>query len=134
MLGTDSIVRAKDAQRSTREVAGFETSRAHEARWRCRLSGSTIHYRRGKRMAIVLIHEGPTVTQENYDRTVEKLTGGKTKMESLSDWPVDGILVHIAGEGPNGFRVVDVWESQEAVDAFGEKLGPILAEVGITDP
>jgi hypothetical protein len=84
-------------------------------------------------MAIVLIHEGPTVTQENYDRTVEKLTGGKTKMESLSDWPVDGILVHIAGEGPNGFRVVDVWESQEAVDAFGEKLGPILAEVGITD-
>jgi hypothetical protein len=85
-------------------------------------------------MAIVLIHEGPTVTQENYDRTVEKLTGGKTKMESLSDWPVDGILVHIAGEGPNGFRVVDVWESQEAVDAFGEKLGAILAEVGITDP
>jgi len=85
-------------------------------------------------MAIVLVHEGPTVTQENYDRTVEKLTGGRTKMESLSDWPVDGILVHCAGEGPNGFRVVDVWESQEAVDAFGEKLGPILAEVGITDP
>ena len=85
-------------------------------------------------MAIVLIHEGPTVTRENYERTVEKLTGGKTKMESFSDWPVDGILVHIAGEGPNGFRVVDVWESQEAVDAFGEKLGPILAEVGITDP
>jgi hypothetical protein len=85
-------------------------------------------------MAIVLVHEGPTVTQENYQRTVEKLTGGKTKMESLSDWPVDGILVHVAGEGPNGFRVVDVWESQETVDAFGEKLGPILAEVGITDP
>jgi hypothetical protein len=85
-------------------------------------------------MAIVLVHEGPTVTQENYDKTVEKLTGGKTKMESFSDWPVDGILVHSAGEGPNGFRVVDVWESQEAVDAFGETLGPILAEVGITDP
>lgn len=84
-------------------------------------------------MAIVLVHEGPTVTRENYDKTVEKLTG-KTKMESLSDWPVDGILVHCAGEGPNGFRVVDVWESQEAVDAFGEKLGPVLAEVGITDP
>jgi hypothetical protein len=85
-------------------------------------------------MAIVLVHEGPTVTQENYEKTVEKLTGGKTTMESVSDWPVEGILVHSAGEGPNGFRVVDVWESQEAVDAFGEKLGPILAEVGITDP
>ena len=85
-------------------------------------------------MAIVLVHEGPTVTQENYEKTVQKLTGGNTKMESVSDWPVEGILVHSAGEGPKGFRVVDVWESQEAVDAFGEKLGPILAEVGITDP
>lgn len=85
-------------------------------------------------MAIVLVHEGPTVTQENYDETVKRLTGGSTRMESLSDWPVEGILMHCAGEGPNGFRVVDVWESQEAVDAFGEQLGPVLAEVGITDP
>ena len=85
-------------------------------------------------MAIVLVHEGPTVTQEKYDETVKRLTGGSTRMESLSDWPVEGILMHCAGEGPNGFRVVDVWESQEAVDAFGEKLRPVLAEVGITDP
>ena len=85
-------------------------------------------------MAIVLVHEGPTVTQENYDETVKKLTGGKTKMEAFSDWPVEGILMHNAGQGPNGFRVVDVWESQEAAEAFGEKLRPVLAEVGITDP
>jgi hypothetical protein len=85
-------------------------------------------------MAIVLVHEGPTVTQENYDKTVKKLTGGKTKMEALSDWPVEGILMHSAGQGPNGFRVVDVWESREAAEAFGEKLGPVLAEVGISDP
>ena len=85
-------------------------------------------------MAIVLVHEGPTVTRENYDAAVKKLSGGSTRMESLSDWPVDGILMHCAGEGPNGFRVVDVWESQEAVDAFGEKLRPVLAEVGISDP
>jgi len=85
-------------------------------------------------MAIVLVHEGPTVTQENYDETVAKLTGGKTEMEALSDWPVEGILMHSAGQGPTGFRVVDIWESQEAAEAFGEKLGPVLAEVGITDP
>lgn len=85
-------------------------------------------------MAIVLVHEGPTVTQENYDEAVKKLSGGSPRMESLSDWPVDGILMHCAGEGPNGFRVVDVWESQEAVDAFGEQLRPVLDEVGITDP
>jgi hypothetical protein len=71
---------------------------------------------------------------ENYEKAAAKLTGGKAKPEALSDWPVEGILMHCAGDGPNGFRVVDVWESQEAVDAFGEQLGPILAEVGITDP
>lgn len=85
-------------------------------------------------MPIVLVHEGPTVTRENYDQTVEKLTDGRTRMESLSDWPVEGILMHCAGEGPNGFRVVDVWESQAAIDAFSKHLGPALAEVGITDP
>ncbi len=85
-------------------------------------------------MAIILVHEGPTVTRERYEETVGKLTGGKTKMAAISDWPVEGILVHSAGEGPNGFRVVDVWESEDAAEAFGEKLGPILAEVGITDP
>ena len=83
-------------------------------------------------MAVVLVHQGPTVTQENYDATVSKLTDGG-KMESPSDWPVEGLLVHAAGQGPSGFRVVDVWESEEACKQFGDTLGPILEEVGITD-
>ena len=69
-------------------------------------------------MAVILVHQGPTVTQENYDATVKKLTDGKDSMESASDWPVEGILVHSAGQGPDGFRVVDVWESEEAANAF----------------
>ncbi len=85
-------------------------------------------------MAVVLIHQGPTVTQQNYETTVGKLTGGKQRSESPSDWPVEGLLVHVAGQGPQGFRVVDVWESEEACNRFGEILGPILQEVGITDP
>jgi hypothetical protein len=85
-------------------------------------------------VSVVLIHHGPTVTQENYEATVQKLTGGKSRMESLSDWPVEGLQVHIAGQSPDGFRVVDVWESEEACNAFGETLQPILQEVGITDP
>jgi len=54
-------------------------------------------------------------------------------MESRSDWPVEGILVHVAGEGPNGFRIVDVWESEEAARRFGELLGPHMQEIGITE-
>jgi hypothetical protein len=84
-------------------------------------------------MAVVLVHQGPTVTRERYDETVRRLTEGKDRLESPSDWPVEGLLVHIAGEGPRGFRVVDVWESEEACNRFGEVLGSVLEEVGITD-
>jgi hypothetical protein len=84
-------------------------------------------------VSVVLIHQGPSVTQENYEATVRKLTGGKSRLESPSDWPVEGLLVHVAGQGPQGFRVVDVWQSEEACNRFGEILQPILQEVGIDD-
>lgn len=83
-------------------------------------------------MAVVLVHQGPSLTQETYEAVVGKLTDGKkSRMESPSDWPVAGLLVHAAGQGPSGFRVVDVWESEEACNQFGETLAPILQEVGI---
>ena len=52
-------------------------------------------------------------------------------MKSAADWPVPGLLVHPAGQGPNGFRVVDVWQSEEAFRRFGEKLMPILEAIGV---
>ena len=84
-------------------------------------------------MSVVLIHQGPTVTRENYEASVQKLTGGKGRMESRDDWPVEGLLVHITGQSAHGFRIIDVWESEEACQKFGEVLQPILEEVGITD-
>jgi hypothetical protein len=82
-------------------------------------------------MPIILVHQGPDVTQEAYDKVVKSMMG-KDRAESVSDWPEDGLLSHAAGQGPNGFRVVDVWESAEAAQRFGEKLGPHLQEAGIT--
>ena len=89
-------------------------------------------------MAVVLVHQGPSITQEKYEAVaarVRKLTdgNGKSRMESPSDWPVAGLLVHAAGQGESGFRVVDVWESEEACNQFGESLAPILQEVGIDE-
>jgi hypothetical protein len=85
-------------------------------------------------MAVVLVHQGPTITRERYEEVVRRLTDGrKDRMGSASDWPVEGLLMHAAGEGPGGFRVVDVWVSEDACNAFGEVLGPHLQEVGITD-
>jgi hypothetical protein len=82
-------------------------------------------------MAVVLVHQGPDVTRESYSQVVRSMMG-KDRPQLPSDWPVEGLLVHAAGEGPNGFRVVDVWESEEAARQFGEKLAPHLREAGIT--
>jgi hypothetical protein len=79
-------------------------------------------------MPVVIVHEG--LTQQQYEEVIRKMTG-KERMEAASDWPVDGLLVHATGQGPSGFRVVDVWESEETWNSFGERLGPILQEVGI---
>jgi hypothetical protein len=81
-------------------------------------------------MPIVAVFEGPGFTQQNYEESVRRLTG-KNKMTSPSEWPVEGLLVHVAGQGPKGFRVVDVWASEDAFRRFGEKLIPVLREVGI---
>jgi hypothetical protein len=79
---------------------------------------------------IVSVFQGPNLTQQNYEETVRLLTG-KNRLSSPKDWPVEGLLVHVAGQGANGFRVVDVWTSEEAFRRFGEKLIPILRQVGI---
>jgi hypothetical protein len=84
-------------------------------------------------MPVVLVHQGPTITQERYDEAIRKLTGGKSRVESTADWPVAGLLVHAAGQGEHGFRVIDVWESEDACRRFGDRLMPILQEVGIKD-
>jgi hypothetical protein len=80
---------------------------------------------------VVAIFQGPNFTQAQYEESVRRVTGGKSRVESPADWPVGGLLAHIAGEGENGFRVVDVWESEDAFRRFGETLMPILQELGI---
>ena len=82
-------------------------------------------------MPVVIVHEG--LTQQQYDEVVRKLSG-KNRMESPADWPAEGLLVHAAGQGEGGFRVVDVWESEDAFSRFGDSLVPILQEMGIETP
>ena len=72
-------------------------------------------------MPVVLVHEG--VTQEQYDEAVRRLSG-KSRMESPSDWPVDGLLVHAAGQGPQGFRVVDVGNQKRRATDSGKPWVP----------
>lgn len=81
-------------------------------------------------MPIVVVSP-PGFTREQYEETVRRLHPDG-RLESLSDWPVDGLLVHVTGESPNGFRVIDVWESEDAARRFAELLLPLLGELGAT--
>lgn len=83
-------------------------------------------------MPVILVHQGPTLTQERYEAAVRKVSG-KDRLQTPADWSVPGLLVHAAGEGGDGFRVVDLWESADAAARFGALIGPILHEVGVTD-
>ena len=82
-------------------------------------------------MAIVAVFQGSSLTRKQYEDVIKTMMNGKTRPDSPSDWPVKGLVVHVAGEGPNGFRVVDVWESEESFQKFGETLMPILEKLGI---
>ena len=84
-------------------------------------------------MPVVLVHQGPTLTRERYEEAVRKLTDDGRGLRTPADWPVEGLLVHAAGQGGSGFRIVDVWESEGAARKFGEALMPMLLEVGVTD-
>lgn len=82
-------------------------------------------------MAIGVCFDLLGVTQEQYDEVAERLADGRG-LNRRSDLPVEGLLVHVAGATENGWRVVDVWESEEAFDRFGKKLGLTMSEVGIS--
>ena len=79
-------------------------------------------------MPVVAVFEG--LTQEQYEESVRRLTDGG-RLESPADWPVEGLLAHVAGQGASGFRVVDVWSSQQTLQRFAEALIPVLREIGV---
>jgi len=83
---------------------------------------------------IMAVHRVPSLTQDRYERVVARLTGGKPRIENLTELPFDGLLVHVAGESKEGFCVVDIFESEAAAARFSEVVSPIAQEVGIEEP
>ncbi|WP_405651652.1 hypothetical protein [Streptomyces sp. RK9] len=83
-------------------------------------------------MAIIVTIDIPGVGQELYDACVSRLTDGG-EFTSVADIPAPGLIAHAAGPVDGGWRVVDVWESEEAFESFGKILQPILADLGHAD-
>ena len=61
---------------------------------------------------------------EAYERVHSAL------MQRLGRELPTGCLVHLATKTEAGFRVIEVWESHEACDRFGDEvMRPLIAEV-----
>jgi len=76
----------------------------------------------------VLIRFAPTseTSTDQYDETIRRLEDG-------GDFPPEGLDLHVAFVADGNLRVSEIWDSREQIDAFAERLMPVLAEVGI-DP
>ncbi|HYL71113.1 MAG TPA: hypothetical protein VEY89_07415 [Candidatus Dormibacteraeota bacterium] len=77
-------------------------------------------------MAIAVYFHPKGMTMEQFEETHRRLS------EAGEANPAGRIHHSCFGED-GALMVYDIWESQEAFDAFGSTLMPILAEVGI-DP
>jgi hypothetical protein len=75
----------------------------------------------------VLIRFAPqSLTKEQYDRAVRRLTD-----EGV--FPAEGLDYEICFGSGDKMKVSQVWDSREQMNAFGKRLMPILADLGI-DP
>jgi hypothetical protein len=64
------------------------------------------------------------VTSEQYDESLRRL-------EEAGDWPPDGLEYHVAFGSDGNLRVSEIWDSKEQLEAFGERLMPLLSSLGI---
>ena len=69
------------------------------------------------------------VSLEQYDEVVEilgLLPGGP---------PPSGVIFHCVTKTVGGIRIIDVWESREALQAFQEEeIAPIFRKIGVSHP
>ena len=88
-------------------------------------------------MAVVFVLELDGVSKEQYEAV---MAPGALDLPSPGNpdpgekWP-DGIIAHFAGPSESGWRVVDVWESEEAFGKFqAERLGAAMQVAQVAPP
>ena len=75
-------------------------------------------------MAIIAIFEVKGANSSKYDEVIRRLT-------DIGERQPDGQQYHICYGDTNNLQVIDVFESQAKLDAFGAKLIPILQDMSI---
>ena len=77
-------------------------------------------------MAVVMMVDNPEGSQDVYD---------KVRAHLGIDKPAGGTF-HVAGPSPTGgFRVIELWESEEDARRFlRERFAPALQAIGVSGP
>lgn len=78
-------------------------------------------------MSVAVIFDVPGMTQRQYDDVIRGL-------EAQSAAAPEGRLIHVAAARPEGWWVLDVWESPEHLERFLPVLQPLLVAAGVTPP
>lgn len=76
-------------------------------------------------MSVLVRFNPASLTAEQYDDVV-------SRMDEENN-PPEGRDYHVCFGTEGNLKVSEIWDSQEHVQAYAEKLMPVLAEVGI-DP
>jgi hypothetical protein len=76
-------------------------------------------------MSVVARFHPANMTAEQYEEADRRLI-------EAGLWPnPDGLDYHVCFGSDGDLRVSEIWDSREQMDAFGERLMPLLSEVGI---
>jgi hypothetical protein len=77
-------------------------------------------------MALGFYFRASSFSPDNYDEAIKQL-------DAAGGGAPEGRSLHVALLADGNIQVFDVWESQEAFEAFGATLIPILTALGV-DP
>jgi hypothetical protein len=77
-------------------------------------------------VSVLIRFAPPSLTSEQYDRVVARL-----KEDGVL--PAEGLDYEICFGSEGSLKVSQVWNTKEHMEAFGQRLMPILQEFGI-DP
>ena len=75
-------------------------------------------------MSIVVRFHPANLTVAQYDESIRRL-------EAAGGFPADGMDYHVCFGSDGNLTVSEIWDSAEQLEAFGARLMPILADVGI---
>jgi hypothetical protein len=91
-----------------------------------RIAARVAHPIRRTLVSLLIRFTPPSLTAEQYDEVVRRLT-------EKGVFPADGLDYEICFGSEGNLKVSQVWDSKEQLEAFGESLKPVLADMGI-DP